>query len=121
MVKLDHIRIAVKDYRTSRDWYRETIGLKLEFERARRHVVALGDDFGVTLLLEQTKGKRAVGSCILYFQVDDVFAVYKHLSAAGVLFVHPPSKRFWGFGAELADPDGYRVRLWDETSMVERG
>ena len=22
-----------------------------------------------------------------------------------------------GYGAELVDPDGYRIRLWDEKSM----
>jgi len=30
------------------------------------------------------------------------------LAAAGVPFVHPPMKVFWGYGAELCDPDGYR-------------
>ena len=26
----------------------------------------------------------------------------------------------WGSGAELKDPDGYLVRLWDERSMKEK-
>jgi hypothetical protein len=30
-------------------------------------------------------------------------------------------KVFWGYGAELCDPDGYRFRLWDEKSMKEKG
>jgi len=28
---------------------------------------------------------------------------------------------FWGYGAELLDPDGYRIHLWDEVSMREKG
>jgi hypothetical protein len=24
---------------------------------------------------------------------------------------------YWGYGAELIDPDGYLIRLWDERSM----
>jgi hypothetical protein len=32
-----------------------------------------------------------------------------------------PQKLFWGYGAELTDPDGYLVRLWDEQSMKEKG
>jgi hypothetical protein len=32
-----------------------------------------------------------------------------------------PSKAFWGYGAELRDPDGYLVHLWDEKSMEEKG
>jgi hypothetical protein len=29
-------------------------------------------------------------------------------------------KVFWGYGAELSDPDGYVLRLWDQTSMKEK-
>jgi hypothetical protein len=29
-------------------------------------------------------------------------------------------KVFWGYGAELCDPDGYRLRLWDAKSMAEK-
>ncbi len=43
------------------------------------------------------------------------------ITAAGVAFVHPPMKMVWGYGAELLDPDGYRLQLWDETSMREKG
>jgi predicted enzyme related to lactoylglutathione lyase len=53
--------------------------------------------------------------------VDDVEAKHAELSAAGVPFVHPPMKVFWGYGAELCDPDGYRLRLWDQKSMKEKG
>jgi hypothetical protein len=31
-----------------------------------------------------------------------------------------PRKSNWGYGAELADPDGYFVRLWDERTMKEK-
>jgi uncharacterized glyoxalase superfamily protein PhnB len=53
-------------------------------------------------------------------QVDDVEAKHRELSAAGIAFVHPPMKVFWGYGAELCDPDGYRLRLWDQTTMREK-
>ena len=33
---------------------------------------------------------------------------------------HGPQKNFWGYGPELADPDGYIVRLWDERTMREK-
>jgi len=32
-----------------------------------------------------------------------------------------PQKLGWGYGAELLDPDGYRLQLWDERSMREKG
>ena len=27
---------------------------------------------------------------------------------------------YWGYGAELTDPDGYLIRLWDQRSMKEK-
>lgn len=39
------------------------------------------------------------------------------LAAKGAQPGHPPGKTFWGYGAELLDPDGYLIRLWDEKSM----
>ena len=38
---------------------------------------------------------------------------FDHLSA----FSHALQKTYWGYGAELMDPDGYRIRLRDERSM----
>ncbi len=43
------------------------------------------------------------------------------MQARGILFEAPPQRLFWGYGAELRDPDGYRIRLWDEASMKARG
>ena len=120
MIKLDHLTIAVRDYRVSRDWYTSTLGLKLEFEVTER-AAAVQDDSGFTLFLEQTNGQMVAPCCVLYFQVDDVEVKYQQLAAANTQFVHPPQKQFWGYGAELCDPDGYRLRLWDEQSMREKG
>jgi predicted enzyme related to lactoylglutathione lyase len=53
------------------------------------------------------------------FQVGDVRQTFEALAARGIAFTHPPLPTFWGFGAELADPDGYAIRLWDERSMRE--
>jgi len=120
-IKLDHIRIAVRDYRVSRDWYVKHLGLRVEFEKARRGVAGLQDDSDFTLLLEQERKEVQPRSCVLYFQVDDVDAKYREMWSAGVRFVHPPRKRFWGYGAELKDPDGYRIRLWDLKTMERKG
>jgi hypothetical protein len=38
-----------------------------------------------------------------------------------VTFEKSPQKLLWGYGAELLDPDGYFVYLWDEKSMREKG
>ena len=79
---------------------------------------------GKTRLARRYGGSKAeihASCCVLTFQVDDVEAKYLRLAAEGIQFVHAPEKRFWGYGAELEDPDGYRIRLWDEVSMREKG
>jgi hypothetical protein len=40
--------------------------------------------------------------------------------SSGIPLHHPPRKEFWGYGAELRDPDGH-IHLWDEASMREHG
>jgi hypothetical protein len=43
MIRLDHLAIPVRDCARSRDWYRNNLGLKVEFEIPQRKVVALQD------------------------------------------------------------------------------
>jgi len=120
MIKLDHLAIPVRDYRVSRDWYRRVLGLEVEFEIPERQTVAMRDEFDFTIFLTGDAA-TVVPSCALTFQVEDVEAAYRQLSASGVAFVHAPQRVFWGYGAELADPDGYRIMLWDERTMREKG
>jgi hypothetical protein len=44
---------------------------------------------------------------------------HHELSNAGVPFVSPPRRQFWGYGAEVLDPDGYMNHLWDEITMAK--
>ena len=118
MIKLDHLTLSVRDWRATRDWYRSQLGLRVEFEIPERGVVAMQDDAGFTVFFESS---ASPASCILYFQVDDVEATHRDVTARGVHVVHGPRKEPWGYGVELKDPDGYRLRLWDERSMAAQG
>src|SRR5882672_8802763 len=109
MMKLDHLNLPVSNLERSRDWYVGALGLKVEFEVPNTRTVALNDGEGFAIFLQEKAGATANGVA-LWFQVDDV----------GVAFAHEPRKNFWGYGPELADPDGYLVRLWDERSMKEK-
>ena len=119
MIKLDHLTIPVTDRVASRRWYVDTLGLRVEFEVPARNATALIDDGGFTIFVEQREAPPTHGTA-LYFQVDDVDALHAALAARGIAFAHPPQKVFWGYGSELVDPDGYRVRLWDERTMREK-
>jgi catechol 2,3-dioxygenase-like lactoylglutathione lyase family enzyme len=120
MARLDHMSLPVSDWRRSRDWWRDVLGLKIEFEMPERSAVAMVDEADLTVFLENGE---VISNPVLGFtiQVDDVEARHAALVAAGVVFAHSPMKVFWGYGAELLDPDGYRLYLWDETSMRAKG
>jgi len=78
------------------------------------------DDADLTIFLYEGRVSDCPGISFT-IQVDDVEARHDALAAAGISFVHPPMKVFWGHGAELCDPDGYRLRLWDQKSMKQKG
>lgn len=119
-MKFDHLALPVSDVNRSRDWYVATLGLAVEFEVAERGVVALQDSDGFALFLQQAPVPIQPGGCALWFQVADVDSTFTEWSARGVVFSHGPRKSLWGYGAELIDPDGYLIRLWDERSMKEK-
>lgn len=118
---LDHLTIFVRDANRSRDWYARALGLKVEFEVASPRAIALQDSGGFGLFVEQRPAGDCTPSCVITFRVEDVDALASSLLTAGVELTARPQKLFWGYGAELQDPDGYLVRLWDETSMQEKG
>jgi catechol 2,3-dioxygenase-like lactoylglutathione lyase family enzyme len=118
---LDHLTILVRDADRSRTWYTTVLGLKVEFELPSPRAVALQDSGGFGLFLDQRAKGDFQPSCVLTFRVEDVDALARTLGAAGVSLSAQPQKLFWGYGAELRDPDGYLVRLWDEQSMKEKG
>lgn len=118
---LDHLTISVSDADRSRDWYTRTLGLKVEFEVTSPRAVALQDSGGFGLFVEQRPAEECKPSCVVTFRVEDVDALARALQADGVKLSAVPQKLFWGYGAELRDPDGYLVRLWDERSMKAKG
>ena len=118
MTRLDHITLPVRDWRASRDWWTGHLGFQVEFEIPGG--VAVRDDSDLTVFL--CEGVVASAPDIAFtIQVDDVHIRHAALTTAGLQFVHPPQKVFWGYGAELLDPDGYRLRLWDPASMQAQG
>jgi catechol 2,3-dioxygenase-like lactoylglutathione lyase family enzyme len=126
VVKLDHLSIAVSDWRRSRNRYVGSLGFKAEFDipeggRTRGGVAAIQDDAGLTIFLEQVDGSVLSGQSGHTLGVDDVDALRRDLAARGISIISMPAKHFWGYGAILADPDGHVLHLYDEVSMREKG
>jgi catechol 2,3-dioxygenase-like lactoylglutathione lyase family enzyme len=120
MMKFDHLAIPVANCARSGDWYVTTLGLKVEFAMPDRRTVALQDSDGFAIFLQEVPDPPIPNGTALWFQVADVDASFAEFSGRGVEFAHPPRKNFWGYGAELIDPDGYLLRLWDERTMREK-
>jgi catechol 2,3-dioxygenase-like lactoylglutathione lyase family enzyme len=125
-VKLDHLTLAVRDWKLSRDWYVGRLGFRLEFEvpqggAAGLGVAAIQDDADLTVFLEQFDPPILSGQSSYTIQIDNVDGLFERLSAQGLTFVAAPAKRFWGYGAVLADPDGHLLHLYDEASMKTKG
>ena len=121
MARLDHIELAVRDWRASRDWWRDRLGFEVEFEAPDQGLAAMCDESDLTVFLCEEEVVTVPPRFSLAVQVADVEATHRDLTADGVAFEHPPAKVYWGYGAELLDPNGYRIRLWDPASMQANG
>src|ERR1700732_2438607 len=111
--RLDRFWLPVGDWQKSRDWYRRHLGFEVEFEIPDRKTAAMRAGAYLTMVLFEGEVLPCPGISFA-IPVDDVDAKYEELIAEGIPFIHPPLQVFWGYGAELCDPDGYRFRLWDE-------
>jgi catechol 2,3-dioxygenase-like lactoylglutathione lyase family enzyme len=120
MIKFDHMSLPVSNPEAARDWYVAMLGFRIEFELPERRTYALVDDADFTIFVQPAAGALGEARPAFTLQVDDVDAKYAELVAQDVAFVSAPAKQYWGYGAELDDPDGYRLMLWDEASMREQ-
>jgi catechol 2,3-dioxygenase-like lactoylglutathione lyase family enzyme len=117
MAKLSHMVLPVTDVGKSRDWYVNSLDFKLEFER--EGVTAIKDEADLTIFLQKSAKSLAGEKITLTIRVKDVDRKHQELASRGVKFVSAPTRLFWGYGAEVLDPDGYMNHLWDEATMLK--
>ncbi len=115
MPRVSHMVLPVADLQKSRDWYVGKLGFKVE--RELEGVLGIKDDTDLIIFLWQGEDSLAGRKITLTIEVDNVESKYQELKRAGVEFVSPPKVQFWGYGAEVLDPDGYMNHLWDSETM----
>jgi catechol 2,3-dioxygenase-like lactoylglutathione lyase family enzyme len=113
--QVSHMVLPVSDVQRSRDWYVDKLNFALE--RELEGVVGIKDRAGLTIFLIKSQGALAGEKITLTIQVDDVDRKHQDLVNADVTFASHPQRQFWGYGAEVLDPDGYMNHLWDESTM----
>jgi lactoylglutathione lyase len=117
-MKYLHTMVRVTDLEASLRFYRDALGLKelsrRDFQQGRYTLVFLaapGDENAQVELThnwdpEQYAGGRNFGH--LAYQVDDIYALCKHLSACGVAINRPPRD---GRMAFVRSPDNISIEL----------
>lgn len=109
----------MSDVQKSRDWYVGKLGFTSDGRDRGEAAAGIKDQSGLTIFLQKTAATLAAHKITLTIQVDNVDKQYRELEDAGVKFVSPPKLQFWGYGAEVLDPDGYVNHLWDEVTMAD--
>lgn len=115
MARVSHMVLPVTDLQKSRDWYVEKLGFTVEREQA--DVVGIKDSSGLTIFLQEVADRLADRKITLTIEVDNVDSKHQELESIGVQFISSPKIQFWGYGAEVLDPDGYTNHLWDIVTM----
>jgi catechol 2,3-dioxygenase-like lactoylglutathione lyase family enzyme len=111
---LSAVRIFVNDLDRARRFYGDIVELR---ETAAAPEWAVFDIEGKNLIIEKVPlddpEHDLVGRLLaVSFDVDDIGAVYRDLSAKGVSFPEPPEKQSWGGTLAFPrDPDGNILTL----------
>jgi catechol 2,3-dioxygenase-like lactoylglutathione lyase family enzyme len=110
-VRFSLVTLFVEDPFTVADWYREHLGLSV-VDRTDRFV-RLADDGGAPCLaLHAGAPVQRPEHVQLHFEVADVDAEHRRLTAEGATSVSPPADKPWGWRvAAFADPAGHTVEV----------
>lgn len=116
-MKLQAVRIFVRQWEDACRFYGDTLGLPERFRNDELGWVEY-DVGGPVLGIERVapgdaEGEALVGRLVgASLRVDDVDVTWRALSARGVPFAAPPEKQPWGGTlAHLRDPDGNLLTL----------
>jgi catechol 2,3-dioxygenase-like lactoylglutathione lyase family enzyme len=116
--------IAVDDLQTARDFYGDTLGLKVEVLDEEHGLLTLHRPGGETTLLYLSPALEVGNSTVLNFSVDDIDAVVDELTARGVEFLRydgaPQDEKgiARGMGPDIAwfkDPAGHTLSVLKES------
>ena len=113
LTQINNIILGVTDLARSSAFYRETLGLEVQFESDGFVFLDAG---GVVLALSTARARLATppaGATEVGFGVADVTAAHQALSARGVEFLNAP-RNVTGdqWAANFRDPDGHLLSIF---------
>ena len=115
---IGQIHIGVKDIQRAIEFYRDVLGLTLQFEVPDQKM-AFFDCGGIRLYLSADQLEDFPSNPLIYYQVSDINEAFKAISGAGVKFerephiVHKtPEYDLWMAG--FRDSEGNFIHLMNE-------
>jgi predicted enzyme related to lactoylglutathione lyase len=120
--KVGQLLIPVEDFERGIAFYRDVLGIPFLFSAPPQ--MAFFNCGGIRLLVGvMPAGEKAQRGSAIYFQVEDIQAVFSELTAKGATFraaphvVHRmPKAELWL--AEFFDPDGNQLALMSEVPLA---
>lgn len=119
--KIKQIALVQRDVARAVPFYRDGLGLTLQFEIAG---MAFFDAGGVRLMLSKPSAEEFDhANSILYFDVNDIHAAYQDLQSRGVVFVDEPhlvgktgTHEIWACACR--DPENNVIELMEERAIT---
>lgn len=113
LTQVSHVMLGVRELARSVAFYRDTLGLAIQFEIPASF--AFLDGGGVILCLSQPLARASqqiAGATEVVFSVDDVRGAYEALRARGIQFTHEPRNVTGSsWAANFEDPDGHKLSV----------
>lgn len=109
----DNFFLGSNNLEESKSFYVNKLGLDIKFDFSQNGLLAfkIGDSEPAIILKDLNKYPEAKPT--IWFEVDSVKEVHKHLEKKGVVFLHEPFKMRTGWAVEFLDPSGNKLGITD--------
>lgn len=111
LATIPYITLWARNFTQSLDFYRDKLGLEVEYEDAS---FAQFSTKGTKLYLHALEEAEPLRdhTVEIHFEVPEVDGAYQVLAGHGVVFEHAPQNMPWGVRmAGFRDPEGYMIEI----------
>ncbi|MDE7079103.1 MAG: VOC family protein [Clostridia bacterium] len=110
-MKIGEVSLLTNDVKRMADFYKFLLGVDNGSDDTA-HQFILSEETTLTVYNDGIEKKFGNQTMSLAFTVEDIYAEYERLSAAGVKFIEKPTVRPWGaINMSFYDPDGNAVYM----------